>query len=87
MPLAQEGLQRDDILELKHLRVAPEFWRQGVSTRLNQTAIESCRERGYRSHVLNATSPQIPALGLYHKLGFQGIYMGGFELVWLGLEL
>ena len=90
MPLAREWLRRDDLVELKHLRVAPEVWRQRVGTLLSQQAIEWCRERGYRSLVLNTTSPQLPALSLYHKLGFQEverIYMGKWELVWLELKL
>jgi hypothetical protein len=43
-----------------------------------------------RSLILNITSPQIPALGLYFDLGFMeaGRYFKGmFEMVLLELEL
>ena len=90
MPLAEEWRCRKDVAQLTHLRVAPEVWRRGVGTRLSRTVIEWCREHEYRTLVLNTTSAQAPALGLYRKLGFQEIarsYVDKYELVWLGLEL
>ncbi|HBD83407.1 MAG TPA: GNAT family N-acetyltransferase [Dehalococcoidia bacterium] len=77
--------------ELRFLRVAPELWRQqGIGKQLSQTAIAWCRDHGMRSLILNITSPQIPALGLYFDLGFMeaGRYFKGmFEMVLLELEL
>ena len=90
MPLAREWRRREDVAQLTHLRVAPEVWRRGVGTQLSQTVIEWCREHEYRTVVLNTSSAQTPALGLYRKLGFQEVgrsYIDRYELVWHRLEL
>ena len=90
MPMAREWRRREDVAELRRLSVAPEFWRQGVGTRLSRTAIEWCRDNGFRSIVLNTTSAQKPALALYRKLGFREAarsFLGEFELVWFELAL
>lgn len=89
-PLAQAWLERGGVAELRRLRVAPEAREAGLGTRLCQTVIEWCREQGYHTLVVNTTTPQIPALGLYQKLGFQeaGIsFIDRYELTWLELSL
>ena len=85
-PLAQEWHRRRDVAQLTRLRVEPELWRRGVGTRLTQTVIEWSREHGFRTLVLNTTTPQKPALSLYRKLGFREVgrsFLGKYELVWL----
>jgi hypothetical protein len=45
---------------------------------------------GLRSLVLNTTAAQIPALALYHKLGFHELgrsFLGSYELVWMQRRL
>ena len=71
-PLSRELRLRDNIAELRLMRVAEDMWRQGIGTL-----------------VLNTTSPQKPAIGLYHKLGFYEAaptFIDRYELVWLRLE-
>ena len=90
MPLAQEWRRRDDVAQLTRLSVEPELWRRGVGTQLTQTAIKWCRDHGFRILVLNTTSPQMPALSLYSKLGFREAgrsFLDKYELVWLELTL
>ena len=90
MPLGQEWGHRSDVAQLTRFCVLPELWRRGVGTRLTQTAIEWCRDNGFRTLVLNTTSPQIPALCLYRNLGFREAgrsFLDKYELVWHELEL
>lgn len=89
-PLARAWRNRDDVAELRRLRVAPEVRRQGIGAQLNETAIAWSRAQGYRTLVLNTTAAQAPALSLYHKLGFREVgrsFVGRYELVWLELAL
>ena len=90
LPLGREWRLRHDVAELKRLRVADDMWRRGVGTRLTQAVIDWCRVHGFRTLVLNTTTPQKPAIALYKKLGFREVertYLDKYELVWLRLEL
>ena len=90
MPLAQEWRRRNDIAELRFLRVAEEQWEQGIGTQLSQTAIAWCRDYGFRALILNTPSLQKPALDLYRELDFKEVgrsFKGKSELVWLELVL
>ena len=83
-PLSRELLLRDDVAELRLMRVIETMWRQGIGTRLTEVAIDWCRNHGVRTLVLNTTSPQKPAIGLYHKLGFREVgrtFIERYELV------
>ena len=89
-PLSRELRLRDDVAELRLMRVAEDMWRQGIGTRLTEVAIGWCRRHGVRTIVLNTTRPQKPAIGLYHKLGFREVartFLDRYELVWLRLEV
>ena len=89
-PLSRELRLRDDVAELRLLRVSEDMWRQGIGTQLAEIAIDWCRDRGDRTLVLNTTTPQKPAIGLYKKLGFDEAartFIDRYELVWLRLEL
>ena len=90
VPEAVERRRRADVVILDRLRVADEAQRSGVGTRLCQTAAYWCRRHGYRRLVLNTTTAQIPALGLYRKIGFREAFhsfVGKYELVWFELDL
>ena len=90
LPLNSEWRLRDDVAELKRLRVADDMRRQGVGTRLTQAVIDWCRAHGFRTLVLNTTTPQKPAIALYKRLGFRELehtFLGKYELVWLRLDL
>jgi GNAT superfamily N-acetyltransferase len=90
LALAAEWQRRGDVAELRRLRVAPEVWRRGIGARLTQTVIDWSRENGFRSLVLNTTSPQAAARALYRRLGFTEVarsYIGSYELVWLEIHL
>ena len=63
-PLSHELCLRDDVAELRLMRVAEEVWRQGIGTRLTEVAIDWCRDHRIRTLILNTTSPQKPAIGL-----------------------
>lgn len=87
---AREWLARDDVAVLEHLRVAPGAQRQGIGTRLVQTAIDWCPVRQYRTLILCTTAAQSPAICLYRKVGFREAfrsYVGKYELLWFEMDL
>ena len=43
-PLSRELRLRDDVAELRLMRVAEDMWRQGIGTRLTEVAIDWCRD-------------------------------------------
>ena len=72
------------------MRVAEDMWRQSIGTQLAETALDWSHHHGVRTLVLNTTAPQKPAIGLYHKLGFDEVartFLDRCELVWLRVEL
>ena len=68
-PLSLELRLRDDVAELRLLRVSEDMWRQGIGTQLAEIAIDWCRDRGIRTLLLNTATPQKHAIGLYHEAG------------------
>ena len=90
LPLNSEWRLRGDVAELKRLRVADDMWRRGVGTRLTQAVIDWCRLHGFRTLVLNTTTPQKPPITLYKRVGFRETdrtFLDKYELVWLCLDL
>ena len=69
-PLSRELRLRDDVAELRLMRVAEDMWRQSIGTQLAETALDWSHHHGVRTLVLNTTNPQKPLITLYHKLGF-----------------
>ena len=67
--LSRELRLRDDVAELRLMRVAEDMWGQGIGTQLAVLVIDWCRLHVIRTLVLNTTTPQKPAIGLYNKLG------------------
>ena len=89
-PLGKDLRLRDDVAELRLMRVVEDMWRQSIGTRLTEVAIDWCRDHGVRTLVLNTTAPQKPAIGLYSKLGFREAsrtFIDRYELVWLRVSL
>ncbi len=88
--LCQDLRLRGDVAQLRLMRVAEDMWGQGVGTQLAETVIDWCRLHGIRTLVLNTTTPQKPAIGLYNKLGFcemDRTFLDRYELVWFRLDL
>ncbi len=90
MPFALQLRGRNDVVELQHLRIHPDFHRQGLGERLSRTVIDWAIAHGCRSLLLNTTVPQHPARLLYQKLGFQEVarsFVGKYELIWMEMQL
>ena len=90
LALVDSGVQEGQVGEVRRLRVAPAWRRQGVATALMRELIGWSARHQLLSLVLNTTSAQLPALALYTKLGFQEVgrsYLGAYELVWMRLLL
>jgi GNAT superfamily N-acetyltransferase len=82
--------RRNDVAELRRLRVAPEARRQGVGAALTRAVIDWCRSDGCRELYLHTTTPQWPARALYESLGFRDIShtpTGEYEYVWYVMDL
>ena len=89
-PLSRDLRLRDDVAQLRSMRVAGDMWGQGIGTQLAEVVIDWCRLHGIRTLVLNTTTPQKPAIGLYNKLGFYEMgrtFLDSYELVWFRLDL
>jgi GNAT superfamily N-acetyltransferase len=81
---------RDDIAELRRLRVAPEARRLGIGAALTRAVIDWARAARCRVLHLHTTSPQAPARALYERLGFTDVghkLTGEWEYVWYAMEL
>ena len=89
-PLVEEWGRGKRVAELRRVRVAPEYRRNGVAMRLCETVIDWAKDQRYDTLTVNTTTPQFPARALYQKLGFceKGIsFIGKYELVWMELKL
>ncbi|CAJ1050292.1 probable N-acetyltransferase camello [Xyrichtys novacula] len=64
----QSGKERHG--ELFRMIISPSCRRSGLGTRLTQTAIDFCKERGFSKIVLETSSTQSAAVALYEKMGF-----------------
>ncbi|XP_074531487.1 putative N-acetyltransferase family 8 member 5 [Halichoeres trimaculatus] len=57
--------------ELFRMIISQSCRRMGLGTRLTQTVIDFCKERGFSKVVLETSSTQASAVALYEKLGFR----------------
>ncbi|XP_034541337.1 probable N-acetyltransferase camello [Notolabrus celidotus] len=64
----QSGKERHG--ELFRMIISQSCRRMGLGTRLTQTVIEYCKERGFSKVELETSSTQAAAVALYEKLGF-----------------
>lgn len=60
----------DDSAEVRRLRVAPAYRRQGVGSRLMEQAVRFCKDQGYLKVRLDVRSERTPAIAMFEKLGF-----------------
>jgi len=60
----------DDVAEMRRLRVAPAYRRQGIGSRLMEQAVRFCKDQGYLKVRLDVRSERTPAIALFEKLGF-----------------
>jgi len=61
---------RDDVAEVRRLRVEEGHRRRGVGTSLMEHAIGFCRDHGYVKIVLDVRIERGPAIELFKKFGF-----------------
>lgn len=59
--------------ELFRMIISPSCRRTGLGTRMAQTALDFCKERGVSEVVLETSSTQSPAVALYKKMGFSHV--------------
>ncbi|HEY8746099.1 MAG TPA: GNAT family N-acetyltransferase [Chloroflexota bacterium] len=79
-----------DIVQLKRMRVAPEWQRHGIGRRLLETAIAWAREHGSHAVILDTTEEQAAAIALYRSAGFLPVgrsTLGVYTLLWFELLL
>lgn len=75
---------------LRWVLVAPERWRQGIGSRLVNSALDWSREQGDETIFLGTTSEQDGAVFFYRALGFHEAGRTTFrdwEIVWFTLTL
>ncbi|XP_010878983.2 N-acetyltransferase family 8 member 3 [Esox lucius] len=56
--------------ELFRMIVSPRCRRMGLGSRITQTIVDFCKERGFSKVVLETSSTQVSAVALYKKMGF-----------------
>ena len=61
---------RDNVAEIRRLRVREDARRRGLGTRLMEHAINFCRQRGYLKVTLDVRIERSPAVALFQKFGF-----------------
>lgn len=59
-----------DESDMMNIAVAPAYRRQGIAEKLISMLIVQLKERGSNSLTLEVRASNIPAIGLYQKLGF-----------------
>lgn len=67
------GIQgrNDGEAELRRMSVAVDSRRQGIGSKLLETAEEFCRTQGYTGIRLTTVTPLQPAIALYQKYGYR----------------
>ncbi|XP_069008303.1 N-acetyltransferase 8-like 2 [Embiotoca jacksoni] len=56
--------------ELFRMIISPQYRQMGLGSRMTQTVVDFCKERGFSKIVLETSSIQMAAVALYTKLGF-----------------
>lgn len=78
--------RREAAVRLTRMRIAPEWQRRGIGSRLVEAILAWAREGGYGNVVLETTAGQEAAIALYRRHGFAEIarsILGEWELVWM----
>lgn len=64
----------DDVLELAKMAVSPAAKGKGIGYLLGQKVIEKAKAVGANSVYLESNTKLVPAINLYHKLGFRQVH-------------
>lgn len=66
------GVQQtaDNAAEIRRLRVADDFRRRGVGTKLMEQALAFCQRHGYLKVILDVRIERGPAIAMFEKFGF-----------------
>lgn len=81
---------RKRMIRLLRMRIAPEWQRRGIGSRLVETVVTWAGNSGYRSVILETTIEQEPAVALYRRHGFAAVGCSRLErytLVWMRRDL
>jgi len=66
-----QGLQlADDLGSIQNVAVLPEYRRRGIGQALVQRALQGFQDVGVQRVTLEATSDNLSAINLYHRIGF-----------------
>ena len=73
--VAEGGLRKmtDDIVEVRRMRIDPDFQRQGLGQMILDALEKRSKELGYKIIQLNTSAIQIPAQKFYEKNGYKEI--------------
>ncbi len=85
-PVLSGIASREDAVRLRQMRIAPEWQRRGMGSRLVETVLAWAREHGRTHVVLETTAGQAAAIALYRRHGFEEITrftVAPWELVWM----
>ncbi|KAL7408070.1 hypothetical protein ABVT39_017698 [Epinephelus coioides] len=71
--------------ELFRMIISPPYRQLGLGSKMTQTVVDFCKERGFSKVVLWTSSTQAAAVALYEKLGFRHVpsQMGTELSVWM----
>ena len=94
-PLAVVGMigvqhHEDNVGEIRRLRVREDYRRRGIGSRLVETAVKFCKERGYIKIALDTFMEREPAIRLFEKFHFRHSRtraVGGKEIMHFYLDL
>lgn len=80
----------DTTVEVKRMRVLPEFQGKGLGTKLLNFLEDKAKKLGYKRLVLDTSIKQEAALHLYTKYGYREYKRGeiaGWETIWMQKEI
>jgi ribosomal protein S18 acetylase RimI-like enzyme len=80
----------DGVGEIRRLRVRSDMRRKGIGSRLVETALRFCHEKGYLKITLDTFMEREPAIKLFEKFHFKHSrtkMVGGKELLYFYLDL
>lgn len=73
-PQGVANFQREgttDVWNIVNVAVLPEYRRKGIGRRLAQASIDSIRERGGKTILLDVIAGNVPACRMYEEMGFE----------------
>ncbi len=85
-PVLSGIASREDAVRLTRMRIAPEWQRRGMGSRLVETVLAWAREHGRTHVVLEMTAGQAAAIALYRRHGCEEITrftVAPWEFVWM----